>query len=195
MEEKILIPYETDISEEYFDAYSGVMMLGDRTPKNNRFASGSKVRGTAKIRAAWWFMIATVLWVDRILWPFEILRWAILLFSVIATLILLFRLLVMGSVEQVYKTLSEQRSTCKGIGTLTFDSEGYTDVDPEGRIIRVLWSDYRDCLILSHVIFLRNRRGYWIHIPATAETQPAIEKVLQTFGKAQTIRYCTYCKQ
>ena len=195
MEEKILIPYETDISEEYFDAYSGVMILGDRDPKNDRIASGSKIRGTAKIRGAWWLMIAAVLWVDWILWPFEILRWAILLFSVIATLILLFRLLVMGSVEQVYKTLSEQRSTCKGTGTLTFDSKGYTDVDPEGRIIRVLWSDYRDCLILSRVILLRSRGGYRIHISANAETQPAIEKALQTFGKAQTIRYCTYYKQ
>ena len=194
MEEKILIPYETDISEEYFDAYSGVMILGKRDPKNNRVASASKVRGIAKIRAAWWLMIAAMLWVYWLIWPFEILRWAILLFGVIATLILLFRLLVMSSVEHVYKILTEQRSTCQGSGTLTFDSEGYTDVDPEGRIIRILWSDYLDCLILSHVTVLRSRGGYHIHIPA-AETQAQLECALQTFGKAQTIRYCTYYKQ
>ncbi len=187
MEERYVIPYKVDCSDAYFDAYCGLMFLGNKMPRKNVVVTYSKLRYRIRWLTCVWFILMIAVWAEYV-W---LSGTFMLIFAIWVSLCFLFRVLSCASIRKNYKLLRAKREKepMEG-GILTFDTEGYTDETANGGVYKIPWSEYHSCIMTPRVIMLRSKKGLQIHIPATAESNRCVEAALWAFGKGDTFRHC-----
>ncbi len=187
MTDKHVIPYRADRSEAYFDAYCGLMFLGNKMPRKNVVLTCSKLRYRMRWITCMWLVLMIAVWAEYI-W---LTGTFMLIFAIWVSLTFLFRVLAVVSIRKNYKLLraGREKEPMEG-GILTFDAEGYSDETADGSVYHIPWSEYHSCIMTSRVIMLRSKKGLQIHIPATAESNRCVEAALWAFGKGDTFRRC-----
>ena len=128
MSDQYTIPYGTDCSDAYFDAYCGLMFLGNKMPRKNVVVTYSKLRYRIRWLTCVWLVLMIAVWAEYV-W----LRGTfMLIFAIWVSLTFLFRVLSCAFIRKNYKLLHAKREKepMEG-GILTFDAEGYlTDGQP-----------------------------------------------------------------
>ncbi len=187
MMDKYVIPYQADRSEAYFDAYCGVMLLGNKMPRKNVVLTYSKLRYRIRWITCMWLVLMIVAWAEYI-W---LTGAFMLIFAILVSLTFLFRGLAWLSIKKIHKVqcAGREREPMEG-GNLTFNAEGYTDETANGSVNKLSWAEYHSCILTHRVILLRSKKGLQIHIPATAENCRSVEAALRAYGKGDTLLHC-----